>query len=52
MAITSTAPNETSAPKRGLGLFFALAFALTWGIAAMFMFAPDLAGGPGLTNPQ
>jgi membrane protease YdiL (CAAX protease family) len=51
MATTAPTPYETSTPKRGLGLFFTLAFALTWGIAAMFMFAPDLAGEPGLTNP-
>lgn len=42
---------ETRAPKSGLGLFITLTFLMTWGIAAMFVFAPDVAGQAGLTNP-
>ncbi len=42
---------ETESRKPGLGLFFAMTFALTWGIASLFMFAPDLVGQAGLSNP-
>lgn len=55
MAITQTAPTESKAPEKtrifGLGTFFALSFAMTWGIAALLMFAPDLVGEAGLGNP-
>lgn len=47
--------NETTSRKRGLGLFFALTFALTWGIAAILVLAPDAVertfGPIGLSNP-
>jgi membrane protease YdiL (CAAX protease family) len=51
---TSTTPTttvETRTRRPGLGTFFAATFALTWGIAAMFVLAPDVAGQAGLTNP-
>jgi membrane protease YdiL (CAAX protease family) len=51
MAHKEKTHNETKPPKRGLGLFFTLTFALTWGIAALFVFAPDLVGEAGLSNP-
>jgi len=51
MATAEMTRVETTTRKRGLGLFFTLTFALTWGIAAMFVFAPDLAGPAGLSNP-
>ena len=51
MANTRKTNNETGARKRGLGLYITLTFALTWGIAAMFVFAPDLVGPAGLGNP-
>lgn len=51
MAVTEMARIETRARKRGLGTFFTLSFALTWGIAAMFVLAPDVTGQAGLTNP-
>jgi membrane protease YdiL (CAAX protease family) len=55
MATTEKTYNETSSRKRGLGLFFALTFALTWGIAAILVLAPDaverLFGPIGLSNP-
>ncbi len=55
MAIAETARVvETKPRKRGLGFFFTLTFALTWGIAAILIFAPDAVAvfGPvGLTNP-
>ncbi len=50
-------PQQTgaSSSKRGLGTFIALTFALTWGIAALFMFIPDtidrIFGPAGLGNP-
>lgn len=55
MATAATTSNETQAPKRGLRLFFTLTFALTWGIAAILILAPDaverIFGPMGLTNP-
>jgi membrane protease YdiL (CAAX protease family) len=48
---TQTTPTPTRARKRGLGTFLALTFALTWGIAAIFVLAPDVAGQAGLNNP-
>ncbi|MGD2043658.1 MAG: type II CAAX endopeptidase family protein [Acidimicrobiia bacterium] len=55
MATAETTFNETESRKRGLGLFFALTFALTWGIAAILVLAPDaverMFGPIGLTNP-
>lgn len=51
MTVTETSPIETRTRKRGLGTFFTLTFALTWGIAAMFVLAPDFVGPAGLTNP-
>ncbi len=53
MAVTETARIESRSRTRtlGLGTFFTLTFVLTWGIAAFFIFAPDLVGQPGLTNP-
>ncbi|MGD2061040.1 MAG: type II CAAX endopeptidase family protein [Acidimicrobiia bacterium] len=55
MATAEMTYNETTSRKRGLGLFFALTFALTWGIAAILVLAPDaverLFGPIGLTNP-
>ena len=54
----ATAPktiDEPKARKSGLGLFFALTFAFTWGIAAILILAPDtverLFGPIGLSNP-
>jgi membrane protease YdiL (CAAX protease family) len=51
MAVAEMTITEPKARKRGLGLFFTLTFALTWGIAALFVFAPDLVGEAGLSNP-
>lgn len=55
MATAETTSSETNVGKRGLGLFFALTFALTWGIAAILVFAPNpverMFGPIGLTNP-
>ena len=51
MAKAQIAHNETGTRKRGLGLFFTLTFALSWGIAALFVFTPDLVGEAGLSNP-
>lgn len=55
MAIAEMTINETTTRKRGLGLFFMLTFALTWGIAAILVLAPDAVertfGPIGLTNP-
>ena len=54
MAIAEMTRVETETRKRGLGAFFALTFALTWGIAAILIFAPDAVevfGPVGLTNP-
>jgi membrane protease YdiL (CAAX protease family) len=55
MAITETRAVETTARKRGLGLFFTLTFVLTWGIAAILILAPDaterIFGPVGLSNP-
>jgi membrane protease YdiL (CAAX protease family) len=55
MAITGPTRNETRTRKRGLALFFTLTFALTWGIAAILILAPDaverMFGPIGLTNP-
>ena len=51
MATTEAPRVETRTRKPGLGTFFTLTFALTWGIAAMFVLAPDVAGQAGLTNP-
>jgi len=55
MATTETTYNATGARKRGLGLFFTLTFALTWGIAAILVMAPDaverMFGPIGLSNP-
>ncbi len=48
-------PIEPTTRSRGLGLFFTLTFALTWGIAAVLMLAPEaverLFGPIGLSNP-
>ena len=48
-------PNRDEMPFRALGPFFALAFALTWGLAALLILFPDqleAAFGPlGYTNP-
>lgn len=47
--------TRTGTRKRGLGAFFSLTFALTWGIAAILIAAPDaverMFGPIGLTNP-
>lgn len=55
MASAEKTYDEITSPKRGLGLFFALTFALTWGIAAIVVLAPDaverMFGPIGLTNP-
>jgi membrane protease YdiL (CAAX protease family) len=57
MAIAEATRIETGTGtrKRGLGFFFTLTFALTWGIAAILIAAPDaverLFGPIGLTNP-
>ena len=51
MAVIDTERTETRTRQLGLGTFFALTFILTWGIAALFIFAPDLVGPAGLTNP-
>lgn len=57
MAIAEATRVETDSRtrKRGLGLFFSLTFALTWGIAAILIAAPDaverLFGPIGLSNP-
>lgn len=56
MAVTEMARIETKGTrKRGLGTFFTLTFALTWGIAAVLIAAPDtverMFGPIGLTNP-
>lgn len=55
MATAELTHIETTARKRGLGLFFMLTFALTWGIAAILVAAPDaverMFGPIGLTNP-
>jgi membrane protease YdiL (CAAX protease family) len=55
MAVAEMTLNETRARKRGLGLFFTLTFALTWGIAAILILAPDMVervfGPIGLSNP-
>ena len=57
MAITEATrvTTDNGTRKRGLGLFFSLTFALTWGIAAILIAAPDaverLFGPIGLTNP-
>ena len=48
-------PNRERMPHRALGAFFALAFALTWGLAALLILLADqleAAFGPlGYTNP-
>jgi membrane protease YdiL (CAAX protease family) len=55
MATAEMTRNETRSRERGLGLFFTLTFALTWGIAAILIIAPDaverLFGPIGLSNP-
>ena len=55
MATAEMTYIETTSRKRGLGLFFALTFALTWGIAAILVLAPDMVermfGPIGLGNP-
>jgi membrane protease YdiL (CAAX protease family) len=51
MTTTDAPRTETRTRTPGLGTFFALTFALTWGIAAMFILVPDVAGQAGLTNP-
>lgn len=51
MAHSTTRQTDSNASKRGLGTFLALTFSLTWGIAAMFMFIPDVIGPAGLSNP-
>lgn len=55
MATAEMTLDETTSRKRGLGLFFALTFALTWGIAAILVLAPDAVertfGPIGLGNP-
>jgi membrane protease YdiL (CAAX protease family) len=55
MAVTTATQIEATTRKRGLGTFFTLTFALTWGIAAILIAAPDaverLFGPIGLTNP-
>ena len=55
MATAETTYNESTSRKRGLGLYFSLTFALTWGIAAILVLAPDtverMFGPIGLTNP-
>lgn len=55
MTQTDTIQIEKGARKRGLGTFFTLTFALTWGLASLFVLAPDqverVFGPPGLTNP-
>jgi membrane protease YdiL (CAAX protease family) len=51
MGRKETTHIEAKPRKRGLGLFFTLTFALTWGIAASFLFVPDLVGEAGLSNP-
>lgn len=52
---TDTAQPARTTRQRGLGTFFALTFTLTWGIAALFIMAPDATervfGPPGLANP-
>lgn len=57
MAIATATRVDTKTATRmgGLGAFFTLTFVLTWGIAAILIFAPDAAerafGPIGLTNP-
>ena len=55
MATAATALSQTTTRNRGLGLYFALTFALTWGIAAILVLAPDaverMFGPIGLGNP-
>lgn len=51
MTVSEMVQTKTKTRKRGLGTFIALTFALTWGIAAMFIFTPDLVGEAGLSNP-
>ncbi len=47
MAVTEMAPAETTTRERRFGTFSTLTCALTWGIAAVFVVAPDLAGRAG-----
>ena len=51
MAVTEMAPPRSERRVPGLGTFFSLTILLTWGIAALFIFAPDLVGPAGLQNP-
>lgn len=55
MAVAEMTRKETRARKPGLGIFFTLTFALTWGIAAVLILAPDAVertfGPIGLSNP-
>ena len=44
MATTDAPRTETRTRTPGLGTFFALTFTLTWGIAALFILVPDVAG--------
>lgn len=55
MAVAELTQVENVPRKRGLGTFFTLTFALTWGLAAIFIAVPDaierVFGPIGLTNP-
>lgn len=51
MTVKITATPTTRTRSWGLGTFFGLTFLLTWGIAALFVFTPDLVGPAGLSNP-
>lgn len=55
MAVVTATRIQGTGRRFGLGTFFTLTFALTWGIAAAFILAPEaverMFGPIGLTNP-